>query len=58
MLPTNPTILVSSINMWLRDGEFDSLDDLCAYHDQDKDELLTILSEAGYTYFESIQQFC
>ncbi len=30
-LPHNPDILVSSINMLLRDEEFDSLESLCVY---------------------------
>ena len=30
-LPDNPLMLVSAVNMLLRDGEFDSLEDLCSY---------------------------
>lgn len=32
-LPTNPTILISTIHTLLRDGEFENLRDLCGYYD-------------------------
>lgn len=32
-LPTNPSILVSTVHTLLRDREFDSLSDLCRYYD-------------------------
>ena len=38
-LPQDPFMLVSAINMLLRDGEFDSLEDLCSYFDRDMDEV-------------------
>lgn len=43
-------MLVSAINMLLRDGEFDSLDDLCAYYDQPMQQLIDTLAAEGYTY--------
>ena len=38
-LPQDPAILVSSINMLLRDEEFDSLESLCINFDREPDEL-------------------
>lgn len=49
-LPSDPAILVSSINMLLRDGEYDSLDSLCAAFSRDKDEILHLLDDNGYVY--------
>lgn len=55
-LPKDPAMLVSSINMLLRDDEFDDLDTLCNYFDKDKAELLAFLKENGYDYNESQKQ--
>lgn len=49
-LPSDPAILVSSINMLLRDGEYDSLDTLCSAFGRDKDEILRLLDDNGYVY--------
>jgi hypothetical protein len=38
-LPEDPAIRVSSINMLLRDEEFDSLESLCYCYDKDPEEL-------------------
>ncbi|MCR5050001.1 MAG: DUF4250 domain-containing protein [Paludibacteraceae bacterium] len=56
-LPHNPAILVSSINMLLRDDEFESLESLCSYYDTTSDEIKASLLEAGYVYSESQEQF-
>ena len=56
MLPTDPNILLSMINTKLRD-DFASLDDLCDSLDVDKEELLTKLKNAGYSYNPAINQF-
>lgn len=55
-LPKDPAMLVSSINMLLRDDEFDDLDSLCNYFDKDKAELLAYLKENGYVYNEDQRQ--
>ena len=44
-LPNDPMMLVSSVNMLLRDGEFDDLETLCAYFDKDMEELKVALLE-------------
>ncbi len=55
-LPNDPAMLVSSINMLLRDDEFDSLESLCCYFDREIDELKKYLFENGYEYNESQKQ--
>lgn len=55
-LPQDPFMLVSAINMLLRDGEFDSLDDLCRYYDRDVEEVKGYLHGVGYVYNEEQKQ--
>ena len=55
-LPQDPFMLVSAINMLLRDGEFDSLEDLCRSFDRDTDEVKSYLSDNGYIYSEEQKQ--
>ena len=45
-LPQNPAILVSSINMLLRDEEFDSLESLCYNFNTEPEKIKAILYEA------------
>ncbi|MBO4415565.1 MAG: DUF4250 domain-containing protein [Lachnospiraceae bacterium] len=49
MLPEDPIILLSFVNMRLRD-EYSDLDDLCDSLDIDKNELTEKLEKAGYHY--------
>ena len=56
-LPNDPMMLVSSVNMLLRDGEFDDLEGLCAYFDKDMEELKAALLEKGFEYNEEQRQF-
>ncbi|MFA6727952.1 MAG: DUF4250 domain-containing protein [Prevotella sp.] len=56
-LPKDPAILVSSINMLLRDEEFDSLESLCYCYNKDPKELTHYLRKAGYTYSKRQHQF-
>lgn len=55
-LPQDPFMLVSSINMLLRDGEYDSFEDLCASFDRNEEELKTELLKHGYAYNEELKQ--
>lgn len=48
-LPKDPNMLVSVVNMKLRD-EFSTLDDLCGSLGIDRDTLERTLAEAGYQY--------
>ena len=56
-LPQNPAILVSSINMMLRDEEYDSLESLCYAFDTEPEKIKAYLSEAGYIFSEEQEQF-
>ena len=49
MLPKDPVMLLSVINMKLRD-RYDSLDALCDDLDEDRDAIEAILAGAGYRY--------
>ena len=55
-LPNDPMMLISSINMLLRDDEFDSLEDLCAYFERDVEEVKEELQVCGYVYDEEQKQ--
>lgn len=56
-LPQDPAILVSSINMLLRDNEFDSLESLCYNFDKTPDEVKTYLLGHGFEFSEAQLQF-
>ena len=56
MLPKDPNILLSMINMKLRDS-YSSLDDLCDDLDESKAEIEEILAKAGYKYNADSNQF-
>lgn len=53
-LPTDPAILVSTINMLLRDEEFDSLEQICYAYNRDPEQLKAYLLSHGYVY--SVEQ--
>ena len=55
-IPTNPDMLVSFINMKLRD-EYDSLEALCEDLDINIDELLQNLRNAGFEYNPQTMRF-
>ncbi|MBK5072807.1 DUF4250 domain-containing protein [Budviciaceae bacterium CWB-B4] len=55
-LTMDPHLLFSLINMKLRD-EFESLDDLVSSYEIDRDALIKKLSDAGYQYQLSNNQF-
>ena len=56
MLPKDPVILLSFLNMKLRD-QYKSLMDLCDDLDEDEAEILKIMHDAGYTYDRETNQF-
>lgn len=56
MLPQDPIILLSYVNTKLRD-DYDSLDELCAALDTDREELVRRLEAVGYTYDEDKNRF-
>ena len=55
-LPKDPFILYSMLNMKLRDT-YPSLDALCEDMNEDKTEILTLLSAAGFEYDEAQNAF-
>ena len=56
MIPTEPAVLLSFINMKLRDF-CEGLDELCEDLDIDREELLKKMEAAGYHYNEETKQF-
>ena len=56
-LPKDPAILVSSVNMLLRDEEFDSLESLCYAFSREPKEIKDYLLKYGFVWSESQKQF-
>jgi len=56
MLPSDPIMLLSFVNMKLRD-QYASLDMLCEDMDENKEDILRKLSEVGYEYNRETNQF-
>ena len=56
MLPKDPVMLLSVINMKLRD-RYASLDALCEDMDADKAQIVAVLEEIGYEYSKETNQF-
>ena len=56
-LPKDPAILVSSVNMLLRDEEFDSLESLCYAFSREPNEIKDYLLEKGFVWSEQQKQF-
>lgn len=56
MVPQNPEMLLSFINMKLRD-EFETFEELCNVLDIDADEISEKLHNAGYEYLPDQNQF-
>lgn len=56
MLPKDPAMLLSFINMKLRD-QYDSLESLCDDLDVSQDEVIQTLQKIDYIYNEQLNQF-
>ena len=56
-LPKDPAMLVSAVNMLLRDEEFDTLSSLCNNFNEDCTKLKQRLLEAGFEYSETQKKF-
>ncbi len=56
MLPSDPIMLLSVINMKLRD-RYDSLDALCEDMDVRREDIERTLNAAGYAYSEATRRF-
>lgn len=55
-LPKDPIILLSVVNTRLRDF-YSSLDALCDDLEEDKSEIINVLSSVGYKYDEKKNMF-
>ena len=51
-LPKDPAILVSSVNMLLRDEEFDTLEALCYAFSRDPKQIKEYLYKRGFVWSE------
>ncbi|MCR4602783.1 MAG: DUF4250 domain-containing protein [Prevotella sp.] len=56
-LPSDPAILVSSVNMLLRDEEFDTLEALCYSFGTEPQQLEDYLVKYGFVYSNEQRQF-
>ena len=56
-LPHDPAILVSAVNMLLRDEEFDSLESLCYNFNQEPEQLKAYLLQHGFVFSTEQLQF-
>lgn len=56
VLPKDPFILLSTVNMKLRDF-YSSLDALCDDLGEDKESIISALSAAGFEYDEELNKF-
>lgn len=56
-IPQDPFMLLSFINMKLRDGDYEDLESLCESLGCDKSEIISKLGEAGFAYNSNIKQF-
>ena len=56
-LPKDPAILVSSINMLLRDEEFDTLESLCFNFGTEPKDIKSYLYGYGFVFSDKQKQF-
>ncbi len=56
MLPQDPIMLVSFLNLKLRDN-YSSLRDLCEDIDEDEASIISKLKNSGFVYNEDTNQF-
>ena len=56
-LPKDPAILVSSVNMLLRDEDFDTLEALCYNFGTEPKDIKNYLYRHGFVYSEKQKQF-
>ena len=56
-LPKDPAILVSSVNMLLRDEEFDTQESLCYAFSREPMEIKDYLMKYGFVWSEHQKQF-
>ena len=57
VIPEDPIMLLSFLNMKLRDGDYESLAQLCDDLGVLEEEIVNKLDNAGFHYMDSIKQF-
>ncbi len=57
MIPSDPIMLMSYLNTKLRD-EYDSLEELCAALDVEREDIEQTLAAAGFCYDAARNKFC
>lgn len=57
IIPNDPFMLLSMVNMKLRDGDYESPEVLCESLGIKPEELYSRLEEAGFSYMKEINQF-
>ena len=56
-IPEDPYMLLSYVNMKLRDGDYESLEDLCESLNCNAEDIKNKLHSAGFDYIEAAKQF-
>ncbi len=56
-IPSDPVMLMSMLNMKLRDGGYESLNDLCLSLGLDEKEVVAKLAAAGFDYKANVKEF-
>ena len=56
-IPEDPFMLLSFINMKLRDGDYENLSQLCNSLGCEEAEVIKNLNDAGFEYNKEINQF-
>ena len=56
-LPEDPFMLLSFINMKLRDGDYENLEDLCQSLGCERGDIENKLNNSGFEYVETLRQF-
>ena len=56
-MPEDPFMLLSMVNMKLRDGEYEDLTEFCESEGLEEAQLVERLKEAGFEYEASQKQF-
>lgn len=56
-IPEDPYMLLSYVNMKLRDGEYENLSELCLFLGCEEEALKEKLKSAGFEYNSDIKQF-
>ena len=56
-IPEDPFMLLSFVNMKMRDGDYDSIGELCDALGCSESEIVDRLHEAGFVYNPELRQF-